>query len=239
MALLSVLSRVGTAFGWVVRAHGVDHGLRAEAATELDLAQRYAEEHGVPFSRTVLKVPAGGNLQARARELRWKALVAEGGEGGAIATGHHADDRAETILMRLLRGAGARGLGVMPARDTAPFGDSVTLVRPLLRAQRTDVLTHLEQQGVPSAADPSNVDPRYLRTRVRQLLPLLKELDANVVTHLNAVADELACEPSPLYTLPRATQEAVARLISTRSADARVWLPGGLVLRVDRRKSSD
>ena len=251
MALLSVLARVGPRFGLSIVAHGVDHGLRGEAALELDLAEAFARKVRVPFDRTRVSVPRGGNLQARARELRWAALVdVARRHDAAIATAHHADDRAETVLMRLLRGAGARGLAVLPPRAHAPHSTAagtgaLTVVRPLLRARRRDVLLHVERHDVPFATDPSNVDPRYLRTAVRRdVLPLLGKLDPEIVRHLEDLADELVSAASGgkaadwASTLPRATQEALAKLRASGSPDARVWLPGGLVVSVDRRARS-
>lgn len=244
MALLSVLARLGPRVGLSLLAHGVDHGLRPEAARELDLAEAFAARLGVTFQRTQVDVPPGGNVQARARELRWRALVSVARHhGAAIATAHHADDRAETFLIRLLRGAGARGLGVLPPRAHAPATDldapAVTVVRPLLRARRRDILLHVERHEVPFATDPSNVDPRYSRTAVRhQVLPILEKLDPEIVRHLEALADELA-NAAPggkeASILPRATQEALAKLLKSGSRDARVWLPDGLVVSVDPR----
>lgn len=250
MALLDVLARLGPGLGLEVLAHGVDHGLRPEAAHELDLAEKLATTLGVRFDRTRVTVPRGGNLQARARELRWSALASVArGRGAAIATAHHADDRAETLLMRLLRGAGTRGLGVLPPRAEAPVttpapppSPGVTVVRPLLRARRADVLLHVERHAVPFATDPSNVDSRYLRTSVRQaVLPLLEKLDPHIVRHLEALADELVSaelrgkSQAWASSLPRPTQEALTRLMASGSHDARVWLPGGLVVSMDPR----
>ena len=249
MALLDVLARLGPGLGLEVLAHGVDHGLRPEAARELDLAEKFATSVGVRFDRPRVTVPRGGNLQARARELRWSALASVArGRGAAIATAHHADDRAETLLMRLLRGAGTRGLGVLPPRAEAPVttaappSPGVTVVRPLLRARRADVLLHVERHAVPFASDPSNEDPRYLRTSVRQaVLPLLEKLDPHIVRHLETLADELVNaelrgkSQAWASSLPRPTQEALTRLMASGSHDARVWLPGGLVVSVDPR----
>jgi tRNA(Ile)-lysidine synthase TilS/MesJ len=157
----------------------------------------------------------GGNLQARAREARYAALRAAAAAAGAplIATAHHADDRAETVLLRLLRGSGARGLAVLPPRN----GD---LVRPFTKARRKDIEAHLARHGVAFARDPSNDDPRYGRARVRnEVLPLLETLSPGVVAHLNALADELAAlrenpregalAASPGALLVRATEAAV------------------------------
>jgi tRNA(Ile)-lysidine synthase len=256
MALLHVLARVKADFGLTLFAHGVDHGLRPEAARELDLAEAFAVKLNVPFGRTCVEVPPGGNVQSRARDARWQALrnVAVA-HGAAIATAHHADDRAETVLMRILRGAGVRGLAVLPPRSDAyaPAADasgdsftaaesSVTVVRPLLRARREDILLHLERHQVPFATDPSNANPRYLRTSVRNdVLPLLAKLDPSIVRHLEALADELV-KIAPggksrawQSALPRPTQEALEKLAASGSPDARVWLPGGLVVSLDPR----
>ena len=186
MALLHVMSLLRARHGFGLFAHGVDHGLRAEAARELDVAQHFARDLDVPFSRTQVNVKAGGNLQARARDARWGALRAAASRLGAdrIATGHHADDRAETLLIRLLRGTGARGLAVLPPAD----GDRI---RPFLRARRPDIDAHIERHHVPFATDPSNRDPRFLRARVRmQLLPELERLSPRIVEHLCALADD-------------------------------------------------
>jgi tRNA(Ile)-lysidine synthase len=238
MALLHVLGRLGPKSGFGVVAHGVDHGLRAEAAGELDLAQSLASRLEVPFERTSLRVAPGGNLQARAREARYEALRAAATSAGctAIATAHHRADRAETVLLRLLRGAGPRGLAVLPPRS----GD---LVRPFVRATRTAIDAHLARHDVPFAVDPSNRDPRFLRVRVRgELLPLLRDLSPGIEAHLCALADQLlpfgdgrdgAPWPPelPPLALARASRQALAKLVSTRSGSARVALKEGKVAR--------
>lgn len=187
MALLHVLGLLRRELAFGLFAHGVDHGLRSEAAAELDLAEGFARSLEVPFERTQVQIAPGGNLQARARDVRWRALRAAASRAGArkIATGHHADDRAETMLMRILRGTGAAHLGVLPALD----GDRI---RPMLRARRADVQAHIRRHRIPHSNDPSNLDPRFLRTRVRlELLPALERLNPRVVEHMYALADEL------------------------------------------------
>jgi tRNA(Ile)-lysidine synthase len=187
MALLHVLAGLRREFGFGLFAHGIDHGLRVEAAAELDGAEAFARELDVPFGRTRVALEPGGNLQARARTARWSALREAAARLGAdrIATGHHADDRAETLILRLLRGTGARGLGVLPVRD----GDRI---RPMLRARRSDVEAHLARHGIRFRVDPSNRDPRFLRARVRsEVMPALERLSPRVVEHMCALADEL------------------------------------------------
>jgi tRNA(Ile)-lysidine synthase len=187
MGLLHVLAGLRHRGAFGVFAHGVDHGLRAEAAAELDVAEAFAHSLDIPFGRTRVAVTAGGNLQARARQARWEALRAAAARIGAdrIATGHHADDRAETVLMRILRGTGAHGLAAMPMHD----GDRI---RPMLEARRRDVDAHVARHGIPHSVDPSNRDPRFLRARVRhELIPALERLSPRVVEHMCALADEL------------------------------------------------
>lgn len=231
-ALLHVLARLRAELGVELHAHGVDHGLRAEAGAELDLAERLASELGVPFSRSVLRLTDGGNLQARARDARYAALDAVREREGArwVATAHHADDRAETVLMRILRGTSPRGLAVLPAASPARL-------RPLIRSPKSAILLHLERHGLVHAHDPSNLNPRFLRTRIRrELIPLLEDLTPGATGHLNLLADEWA-EASPVvvtdaqgHALPvRRSQAAqIRRAQKMGSKTARIWLPGGL-----------
>jgi tRNA(Ile)-lysidine synthase len=187
MALLHVLSGLRRSLAFGLFAHGVDHGLRSESAHELDVAESFAHSLDVPFERTRLRIAPGSNLQARARAGRWEALRSAAARAGAsrIATGHHADDRAETIVMRILRGTGYRGLAALPPRD----GDRV---RPAIRARRLDIESHVTRHRVPHCVDPSNRDPRFLRARVRlEILPALERLNPRAVEHLCALADEL------------------------------------------------
>jgi tRNA(Ile)-lysidine synthase len=237
MVMLDALARLAPRLGLTVAAHGVDHGLRPAAGGELDQAEAWAARAGVPFASTRVTLAPGGNVQARARAARYAALSAAARQlgAGALTTAHHADDRAETVLLRLLRGAGPRGLAVLAPRLVLPGdlgGDgSLLLVRPLLRARRADVLRHAARHEVPFCRDPSNHDERYLRARVRaELLPLLDALGPGIVGHLNDLADRLAALEAPPLGLPRATQDALAALLRTRSTSAQVWLPGGLVV---------
>lgn len=230
MALLHVLARLAPAEGFRVVAHGVDHGLRPEAAGELALAASLARDLGVPFATTRVEVARGSNLMARARAARHAALRDAMARAGAsrIATGHHADDRAETVLIRLLRGTGTAGLAVLPPRA----GD---LVRPLIRARRADVLAHLARHGLRTAEDPSNRDPRFLRTRVRaELLPALAAVSPRIVEHLAALADDASdpvSVPAVLGGLPLrlGQRRALADALARGRAGVRVPLAPGAV----------
>ncbi len=253
MALLHVLSALSRKQGFFVAAHGVDHGLRAEAAAELDRAERQCQALGVPFERTRLALAAGGNLQARARDARRAALIAAADAAGAelIATAHHADDRAETVLLRLLRGSGPRGLAALPLR-------SGFWIRPQGRARKTDVSAHLARHRLAFDEDPSNSNRRFLRTRVRyEVLPLLEQLSPQIVAHLCALSDALLSPPplpgeagalhGPLLVdgrgvvdgqgvalvLNRAQRVLVGRARTFGQRSARVSLPNGRELSLD------
>ncbi len=239
-ALLHVLARHAERFRLSLVAHGVDHGLRPEAGAELELAADLARSLGVPFSITKLGMQPGGNLQARARAERYRALEQACAETGAdlIATAHHADDRAETVLLRLLRGTRVAGLGVLPPRA----GDRI---RPFVRARKADVVAHVLRHGILHAHDPSNSNRRFLRVRVRhELMPLLESLSPGIVEHLTALADELCAPAPPLLVdettgepvvLGRAQLTALRRLLARRSPTARVRLSGGRSVRYDSK----
>jgi tRNA(Ile)-lysidine synthase len=147
-----------------VHALHVDHGLRAGGDEDAACAAAACARLGVPFSRTRVRVGAG-NVQAAARRARYAALRAEAERIGAarIATGHTRTDQAETVLLRLLRGAGARGLSGIPPRRGI-------VVRPLLDRSREEGLRFLEAAGLAWRDDPTNATPRYARNRVRLAL---------------------------------------------------------------------
>jgi tRNA(Ile)-lysidine synthase len=148
----------------------VDHGLRAEAAQEARLAARCAAELGVPHRLLRLEAPPGpANLQADARAARYAAMAGACRALGiaTLLTAHHADDQAETLLLRLARGSGLGGLAGVRARATIA---GVEVRRPLLDWGRADLARVVDEAGWLAADDPSNRDPRFGRTGARALL---------------------------------------------------------------------
>jgi tRNA(Ile)-lysidine synthase len=144
---------------------------------------------------------AKANLEATARRARyrWLAEAAQSMQAHWVATGHTADDQAETVLHRLMRGAGLRGLrGIADRRPLAP---GLELVRPLLGTTRALVLDYLQARQQPFRQDSSNLDLRHTRNRIRhQLLPLLKEgYNPGIVTTLSHLAKQ-AAEANALLT---------------------------------------
>jgi tRNA(Ile)-lysidine synthase len=163
----------------------VDHGLRPEAAGEVAFVERVCAALDLPFTALKVRV-AGGNLQASAREARYAALsrwVREEGLG-ALATAHHADDQAETLLMRLARGSGLSGLaGVRAAHpfDPGDGGDPFPLLRPLLGWRKAELEALVAASGIEPVRDPSNEETRFDRVRMRDHLAQHDWLDAQAL----------------------------------------------------------
>lgn len=185
-ALLDALARLGPPRRLELHVAHVDHGMRPGSAEEVLHVAALAERARLPFHALRVEVAPGGSLQDRARTVRHAALRALAVELGAtaIATGHTADDQAETVLMRALgSGATPRALRAMGLRDGA-------LARPLLRVWRVQTAAYCATLGLAVLDDPSNADPRFLRSRVRhQLIPALEEVFPAARRRLVALAE--------------------------------------------------
>lgn len=158
-----------------VQVAHVDHGLRPTSADDAAWVERLAAEIGVAAHVFRVEV-AVGNVQAEAREARYRALGALAAHVGSrtVAVAHTATDQAETLLLHLTRGTGVRGLaGMAPTR---PLGeDGVVLVRPLLGVSRREIEAEARAQGWAWREDPTNKTDRYRRNRIRhRVLPLLE-----------------------------------------------------------------
>ena len=161
----------------------VDHGLRSEAREECALVEAACAERGI--SCDVLRVEVGaGNVQSRARYARYNALGrwATAQKLGAIATAHHADDQAETVLMRLNRASGIDGLSGILEQIEMPYdgfgpGTAFQIVRPLLGFRRSELTDIVATKSVRVAHDPSNDDVSYDRVRMRNALKNADWLD--------------------------------------------------------------
>lgn len=154
----------------------IDHGLRPEAAAEAEVVAASAKRLGLAAQvlRWAGDKPATG-LQEAAREARYRLLGEAARAHGldAIVTAHTEDDQAETLLMRLARGSGLDGLAAMQA--VAQLG-GIKLVRPLLGVPKARLLATLAEAGIGYASDPSNLDPRFERTRLRATAPVFRGL---------------------------------------------------------------
>ncbi len=173
--------------GWA-RARGagalafiVDHALRAESKVEAEQVRRWLEARGL--AAAVLRAgkearaEQAGSPQERARRLRYRLLLEEciPRRIPHLLLAHHRDDQAETVLMRLVRGSGLRGLAAMAPAALAPgSAGRVRLLRPLLAVPKARLRAVLEAAGQVWVEDPSNADPRHERVRWRRLMPVLE-----------------------------------------------------------------
>lgn len=153
-----------------VSAATVDHGLRAESAAEAAQVAGVCRDLGVPHATLAVQVDPG-NVQSEARAARYAALAGWMEREGvaALATAHHADDQAETLVMRLNRASGVAGLAGVRERGLVPGADSL-LIRPVLGWRRAELAAVVAQAGLVAADDPSNRNPAFDRVRVRQAL---------------------------------------------------------------------
>lgn len=194
----TALVALAVSAGLDVTAVHVDHGLRPGSGDEVAMAAARAEQLGAHVECHRVEIEPGANLEERARLARHRVL------GPDALLGHTADDRAETLLVNLLRGAGAAGLSAMGPAPT----------RPILALRRSETRALCDHLGIVPLEDPSNDDPRFVRNRIRhEVLPLLDDVAGrDVVALLGRTADVLAADA-------RALDDAVAGLVTD---DARV-----------------
>ncbi|WP_126172973.1 tRNA lysidine(34) synthetase TilS [Altericroceibacterium xinjiangense] len=173
----------------------VDHGLRAEAAAECAGVAQVCAARGIACEVLTVTV-APGNVQDRARHARYAALSdwLIRHDLCALATAHHADDQAETLLMRLNRASGTGGLAGVRERGRVP-GSEIPLLRPLLGFRRTELEAIVSAAALDPVRDPSNADERFDRVQIRQALADADWLDpaalARSAAHLAEAEDAL------------------------------------------------
>jgi len=197
----TALVALAVAAGCEVTAIHVNHGLRTSATLDADIARATAAQLQIEFRSVDVDVADGPNLEARARAARRAAL------GPDALTGHTADDQAETLLLALLRGSGAAGLGAIGPGWRHP-------ILALRRFETAAVCTHF---GLRVAHDPTNDDPRFRRNRIRHdLLPLLDDIAKRDVTVLlNRTADHLRADEQFLDELAAAIDPTDADQLAT------------------------
>jgi tRNA(Ile)-lysidine synthetase-like protein len=230
-ALVDALAVAG---GRALTVVAVDHGLREAAAAEAAAVVAWAQSRGLDAES--VRVVVAGKSMAAARRARYDALVAAAGRAGAgvIAVGHTASDQAETLLDRLIRGAGTRGLSAMaPARRIASTGADLWLVRPLLSVPRADVEAYLAARGLTVVRDPTNEDRAYRRSRLRHdVLPLLQRERPDLDRALAATCDRLRADADALDTLAADAARRLTGPDGSLDALALAALPEALFARV-------
>jgi tRNA(Ile)-lysidine synthase len=256
-ALLLALAASARGLGVQLVAAHLDHGLRGEAArADRDFVLALATRLGVRFEEG--KAPPldarGRGVEAAAREARYEFLLetAERLGASAVLVAHTATDQAETVLLRILRGAGLRGLAAMPESRRLARGARVRLVRPLLGVGRDRVEAYLADREIVAREDAMNADLRFARVRVRrELLPRAIDLvnpAAEAALGRVALAARsaaralerdarrlLARAAAPAESLP-ADQDGYRRAVLARSSDAVLDVA---LARVLRRLSPD
>jgi tRNA(Ile)-lysidine synthase len=228
-ALLHALARLAPRLGIEVEAATVDHRLRPEAAAEAALVVERCRALGVRCEIAVVDVRAARTAhvswQDAARRVRLAALEEAAARRGCarIALGHTADDQAETLLFRIVRGTGVAGLRGVPYRR-GPF------VRPMLEVRRAEVLRYLAKRRLPFIEDPSNADRRFSRARVRhEWIPLLERENPRLCEALLALAADARGRATPAPGLSRRAAATVARLAAAGAGTQRVSVRGGEV----------
>ncbi|MES2606768.1 MAG: tRNA lysidine(34) synthetase TilS [Pseudomonadota bacterium] len=192
-----------------LRALHIHHGLQSDADKWQQHCRQWCEQWQLPFVACKVSVnqQQGESLEAAAREARYTAFAAELQPGEVLVQAHHANDQAETLLLRLLRGSGLQGLGGMPAARELAQG---SLLRPLLAVTREELHDYATTHALPWVEDPSNADPRFDRNYLRAtLMPLLQARWPAAVLSLGRSA-ELAQEAAGLLDALAAQDLAAA-----------------------------
>lgn len=168
----------------------VHHGLQAAADAWPAHCQSVCDALGVPLKVMRVQVRAGASLERAARDARYQAFSEVVGAGEVLLIGQHRDDQAETLLFRLLRGAGVQGLAAMPMQRALAGGH---LLRPLLRSSRAQLQAYAEEHQLTWIEDPSNADPRFSRNYLRhRVFPRLTERWPQAVANLARAAEHLS-----------------------------------------------
>ena len=217
----------------LVVAH-YEHGLRPmEDPDETGFVQQFTASLDLPFEseKGSFSIGRGGSLEERARNARYDFLarMREKHHAQRIALGHTLNDQAETVLMRLLRGSGPAGLGSIP-----PVRDS-TVIRPLIETDRPEIEAYLHSQGLTWKTDSSNLQPAYLRNRIRlELIPLLENYQPRLVKRLGQTAAILRDEDDCLEKI--ADSWLTSKVETKPEGSFRISIPSLLELPVALRR---
>lgn len=198
MALLHVLHRLQDALGIDLHVASLDHGIRADAGRQdLDFVARLAARWNIPFTVDQADVPRlarewGIGVEEAARRARYAFLarVARAHGSKCVATGHHALDQAETILMNIVRGSGTRGLRGMQVVSEMPAHMGIRLVRPLLRVSKHQLEAYCRRHKLPYRDDASNDDIGYRRNFIRhEVISRLQSVNPNLLAAFDRLAE--------------------------------------------------
>jgi tRNA(Ile)-lysidine synthase len=200
LALLHILSQLRHKLGFQLHAASLDHGVRGQAsADDVQFVRQMAQAWDVPIITGKLTDESSGKASSEEalRVKRYDFLARAAREIGAerVAVAHHADDQAETVLMRIIRGAGMTGLrGILP-QSPMPYHPDLLVIRPLLSVTRMQIEAYCRENDLHPRQDATNQDMNYLRNRLRlETLPNLRLLNPLVDRGLSHLADTAALE---------------------------------------------
>ena len=199
VCLLLLMSEISSEYGIPLHAVHVHHGIRGESADEdARFCERLCERLSVPFHLYRIDIPKEAKEQGigeeeagRAARYRFFLETAEQVGAAAVAVAHHRDDNAETVLFRMCRGTGLRGLCGIP-KVSRPYPNSdIRLIRPLLSYGRDEIRAELETRGEEYRTDETNNGNDYTRNYIRnQIMPALSVVNANASGHFSALAEQ-------------------------------------------------
>ncbi len=227
-ALLDILHKEGCR----VSAIHVNHMIRgAEADSDEEFCRRFCKERDIPFFCHRIDVPAeakisGEGLEEAARRLRYSAIEQTAAKEAIakVATAHHADDNAETVIFNIVRGSGAKGAcGIPPVRDI--------YIRPLIDITRDEVIAYCRENRLDFVTDSTNLSTDYTRNYIRhEIMPKLREINPHVSSALGRFS-----------SLLRSDEEALDSLVPEKDTDRRTLaaLPDALLSRYIRRRCED
>lgn len=224
VCMLHLLRSLSDRYGFKLAVAHMNHGFRPESASEAVFVREIAEGFGLPcvveeahLGERLAGLPV--NCQDEARKVRYDFLERAADEIGAdrIAVGHNADDQAETWIMRVIRGAGAKGLSAIP-----PVRGRI--IRPLLDITREEIMEYLSENGIGYVTDKSNLKTVYLRNSLRmRLMPMVKEYNPEAVTALVHSAEILRQEDNLLDSL---ANDALSRISAEKDGLLRIDAAG-------------
>jgi tRNA(Ile)-lysidine synthase len=193
MCLLHLLYRLSKKIKLDLIIVHFDHGLRKESQKEASLVQNFAQELKIPFIFKSLETKKYSkenkiSIETAGRDLRYKSLVefAKEHKFNKISTAHNANDNAETMLMRILRGSGSLA-GIPQSRKVEK---KIEIIRPILNVKRILIEDYVKKHKIPFCTDKSNFDDKFTRNKVRlQLLPIFEQINPLIIEHLSSLSE--------------------------------------------------
>ncbi len=232
VALLLILQKLKQKFGYTLQAVHVHHGIRGEEADrDAQFCEQLCRQYAIPFQLCRVDAPSFAkenklSLETAARQLRYAALE-QAAPKGWIATAHHADDQAETLLFHLVRGTGLKGLcGIPPKRDR--------IIRPLLKISKEQLCAFLSEEQQTYVTDSTNLIDESSRNQLRHhVLPKLIALNPAAVLHMSQTAQSLLADEE--YLTMQASEAYTACLCESGGLKGLSAYPAALRIRCYRR----